>query len=166
MYESRSGADMRLIRRARARFEANPASMRVAIAAITSLTTAAVLVGALLMWAFDRANYPSYGQTVWFTLQTVTTAGYGDATPTTGIGRSVASVVMLAGIGLITVVTAAVTSVFIEAARVRMERSRAAAAAHESDPLEPIAGPRAEIAQRLARLEASQHADHRAQSRP
>jgi voltage-gated potassium channel len=140
--------------------------MRVAIAAITSVTIAAVLVGALLMWAFDRANYPSYGQAVWLTLQTVTTAGYGDTTPTTGIGRSVASVVMLAGIGLITVVTAAVTSVFIEAARVRMERSRAEAAAKEPDPLEPIAATLAEISQRLERLEASQHVDDRGQSPP
>jgi voltage-gated potassium channel len=116
------------------------------------------------MWAFDRTNYPSYGEAVWFTLQTVTTVGYGDTTPTGGIGRSVAGVVMLTGIGLITVVTAAVTSIFIEAARVRMERSQAEAAANAPHPLERVAASLAEIAERLERLEASRSADDRAQS--
>jgi voltage-gated potassium channel len=125
---------------------------------------AAVLAGALLMWVFDRANYPSYGQAVWFMLQTVTTVGYGDTTPTSGIGRTVAGVVMLTGIGLITVVTAAVTSVFIEVARVRMEQSRAEAEANSPHPPERLAEMLTEIAERLERLEASHRADNRGQS--
>jgi voltage-gated potassium channel len=131
-----------------------------------SVTVAVVLVGALLMWAFDRANFPSYGKAVWFTLQTVTTVGYGDATPTSGLGRTVAGAVMLCGIGLITVVTAGVTSVFIEAARVRMEQSRAEAEANAPHPLERMAETLAEIAERLERLEASHRADDRGQSQP
>lgn len=157
---------MSVLSRAWARFQANPASVKVAIAAITTVTMAAVLAGALLMWLFDRANYPSYGQAVWFTLQTVTTVGYGDATPTSGIGRTVAGVVMLTGIGVVTVVTAAVTSVFIEAARVRNERSRAEAAADSPDPLEAMAATLIEIAGRLERLEAVRHADDSDRSRP
>lgn len=156
---------MRFLRGALSRFQANPASARFAIAAIMSVTIAAVLVGALLMWAFDRANYPSYGRAVWFTLQTVTTVGYGDTTPTSWLGRSVAGVVMLCGIGLITVVTAGVTSVFIEAARVRMERSRAEAEVNSPHPLERMAETLTEIAERLERLEASRRADDRGQPR-
>ena len=49
---------------------------------ITSLTVAVVLLGALMMWLFDHGQYPTYGSALWFTLQTVTTVGYGDATPT------------------------------------------------------------------------------------
>ena len=124
-----------------------------------SVTIAVVVVGALLMWAFDRDNYASYGEAVWFTLQTVTTVGYGDTTPTSAIGRSVAGVVMLTGIGLITVVTAAVTSLFIEAARVRMERSQAEAAAHEPSPFARLEESLTEIAQRLERLESRNDAD-------
>lgn len=149
---------MRFLRRAIARFQANPASARFAVAAIMSVTIAAVLVGALLMWVFDRANYPTYGEAVWFTLQTVTTVGYGDTTPTSGLGRSVAAVVMLCGIGLITVVTAAVTSIFIEAAHVRLERSRGAEA-NGPHPLERVDASLADIVERLDRLEAARSAD-------
>jgi voltage-gated potassium channel len=157
---------MRFLRRALARFQANPASARFAIVAIMSVTVSAVLVGALLMWVFDRDNYPSYGQAVWFTLQTVTTVGYGDTTPTSGLGRTVASVVMLTGIGLITVVTAAVTSIFVGAAQVRIERSDAEAEASGPHPLERVEASLAEIAERLERLEASHRADDRRQSQP
>jgi voltage-gated potassium channel len=157
---------MRFVRRAWLRFQANPASPRYAIAAITSVTIAVVAVGGLLMWAFDRNNYPSYLEAVWFTLQTVTTVGYGDTTPTSAIGRSVAAVVMLTGIGLITVVTAAVTSLFIEAARVRMARSHAEAAAHEPSPFAQLEESLAEIAERLERLESTREADNEGQSEP
>ncbi len=124
-----------------------------------SVTIAVVVLGAILMWVFDRDNYPSYGEALWFTLQTVTTVGYGDATPTSAIGRSVAAVVMVTGIGLITVVTAAVTSLFIEAARVRMAQSRADAAAHEPSPFARLEESLAEIAERLERLESTREAD-------
>ena len=157
---------MRFLRRALARFEANPASARFAISAIMSVTMAAVLVGALLMWVFDRNNYPTYGQAVWFTLQTVTTVGYGDTTPTSGLGRSVAAVVMLCGIGLITVVTAAVTSIFIEAARVRLERDRAEAEHKGPHPLERMAASLADIVERLDRLEAARSNDQQEGPRP
>ena len=157
---------MRLLRRALERFRASPASARFAIVAIMSVTMSVVLVGALLMWAFDRTNYPSYGQAVWFALQTVTTVGYGDTTPTSGIGRSVAAVVMLTGIGLITVVTAAVTSVFIEGARVRFERSRAEAEANGPHPLERLAASLEEMVARLDRLEASRSEDTEGRSPP
>ena len=155
---------MRFLRRVLERFRSNPASGRFAIAAIMSVTIAAVLAGALLMWVFDRDNYPTYGGAVWFTLQTVTTVGYGDTTPTSGLGRSVAAVVMLCGIGLITVVTAAITSIFIEAARFRMEQSRAEAEVDSPHPLERMAETLAEIAERLERLEASHRADDRGPS--
>jgi voltage-gated potassium channel len=145
---------IRFLRRGYERFQSNPASARYAIAAIIGATVAVVVMGALLMWIFDHNSYPSFGGALWFTLQTVTTVGYGDTTPTSGVGRFVASVVMLTGIGLITVVTAAVTSVFIEAARVRAARHKAVEPADEPDPFARLHESLAAIAERLERLEA------------
>ena len=106
------------------RFRANPASTKNATIAITSATVAVVFLGAVVVRIFDRREYPTFGKALWFTLQTVTTVGYGDATPTRMVGRVVAGVVMLASIGLITVVTASITSLFVEAARSKFDRSQ------------------------------------------
>jgi voltage-gated potassium channel len=47
--------------------------------------------------------------------------GYGDLVPASAAGRLVAALVMLVGIGFLTVITAAITSTFIETARKRIE---------------------------------------------
>jgi voltage-gated potassium channel len=99
------------------KFLNDPSSLRYATASIITLTALLVLIGAVLMRVFDHDEYPTFGSALWFTLQTVTTVGYGDDTPTSGIGRLVASGVMLVSIGLITVVTAVITSLFIQSAR-------------------------------------------------
>jgi voltage-gated potassium channel len=106
------------------RFRKNPTSVWKATAAITSVSVVAVVLGAVLVRVFDKAEYPTFGKALWFTLQTVTTVGYGDVTPTRAIGRVVAAVVMLVGIGVISVVTASITSMFVQAARAEGDRSR------------------------------------------
>jgi hypothetical protein len=146
---------MSILRRGYRQFQANPSSLRYATAAITSLTVAIVLLGALMMWAFDHSQYPTYGGALWFTLQTVTTVGYGDTTPTSVVGRSVAAVVMLTAIGLVTVLTARVTSTFIEAARIRTTRSQAAVASQEADPFARLDTTLATLAERLDQIEST-----------
>lgn len=106
---------MNYLMRAFVRFQRNPASVRYAATAIISTMVVLVMGGALLMRLFDRDNYPTFGEAVWFTLQTVTTVGYGDNTPTTGVGQIVASIVMLVSIALISVITAGITSMLINA---------------------------------------------------
>ena len=99
------------------RFAAQPASIRRATVAIASTTVFAVVAGAVLVRIFAPKEYPNIGRALWFTLQTVTTVGYGDVTPRSPIARIVAAVVMLTAIALITVLTAVITSTFIEAIR-------------------------------------------------
>src|SRR6185436_11117883 len=121
------------------RFLENPSSMRNAAWVVVLATALAVFLGALVMWGLDHDEYPNYRRALWFTLQSVTTVGYGDVTPASAVGRAVAAIVMLVALGFITVVTATITSTFVEAAR-----RRAATAAGTEDALEAI----------LARLEA------------
>jgi voltage-gated potassium channel len=54
---------------------------------------------------------------IWWAVETVTTVGYGDAYPTTVQGQIVAMVVMLFGIGFLSVLTAAVASRFVKTER-------------------------------------------------
>jgi voltage-gated potassium channel len=136
---------MTRLARAFVRFQNNPSSVRYASAAIISTMAILVIAGAVLMRVFDSDNYPTFGEAVWFTLQTVTTVGYGDTTPTTPIGRTVASAVMLVSIGLVTVITAGVTSMFIGS----LDRQR-----NSADRAEDIAGLDA-THETLARIEAA-----------
>jgi voltage-gated potassium channel len=93
---------------------ATPRGAGILIAAITS----AITVGAgLLMTVVDSSNFPTLGLGLWWALQTVTTVGYGDHAPTDAAGRIVAALVMLLGIGFITVITAWITSAFVEQSR-------------------------------------------------
>ena len=87
-------------------------------AEVIAVTTTVITLGAgFLMTIVDRENFPSIGSGLWWAVQTTTTVGYGDHVPTTVAGRLVAAVVMLLGIGFLTVITAAITSTFVAQSR-------------------------------------------------
>jgi voltage-gated potassium channel Kch len=91
-------------------------------AIVVACVTTSITVGAgLLMTIFDHGGFPSLGSGLWWSVQTVTTVGYGDHVPTTAAGQIVAAIVMLLGIGFITIITASITSGFV--ARWQRERS-------------------------------------------
>jgi voltage-gated potassium channel len=105
------------------RFMENPASIRYASVAIMTVTLVMTLVGAVVIRVFDNDEFPTMGEAIWFTLQTVTTVGYGDNAPKDFIGRLVGAAIMLTAIGLITVITAIITSTFVSAATKQREAS-------------------------------------------
>jgi len=144
------------VRRSFERFLRDPRSLRHATAAIISITVTMVVAGAVLIRVFDAEEYPTFGSALWFTLQTVTTVGYGDNTPTSTLGRAVAAVVMLVAIGLITVVTAAVTSLFIQAAQ---QQAGDRHQIDQADAMARIEASLASISERLDRIEASMDGD-------
>ena len=82
------------------------------------LTTVVVLtLGAIGIFAVERAenkSIHSIGDAFWWAVVTTTTVGYGDVSPVTWEGRLIAVALMTVGIGFIGVLTATVTSVFIE----------------------------------------------------
>ena len=54
---------------------------------------------------------------MWWTLQTVTTVGYGDVPPVAASGRIVSAVILLWGVAFLAILTAAITSTFVARAR-------------------------------------------------
>ena len=86
---------------------------RGAAIVIASASVVITFGSAILMTVADHKNYPTFGSGLWWAVQTVTTVGYGDVTPVTVPGRLVAALVMLVGIGFLTVITAAITGTFV-----------------------------------------------------
>jgi voltage-gated potassium channel len=119
---------------------------RGAAVVIASASIVITVASALLMTIVDRENYPSFGSGLWWAIQTTTTVGYGDNVPTTFAGRFIAAVVMMFGIGFLTVITAAITSTFVARSRLEQERS---------DPEAPTAEHFRQFDSRLERIEAS-----------
>jgi voltage-gated potassium channel Kch len=84
-----------------------------AIAAVTLIVTAA---GGVLVRLTDPDSITSLANGFWWSVQTVTTVGYGDVVPSSIPGRVTAAAVMLAGLSFLAVTTAAVTNAFVQAA--------------------------------------------------
>jgi voltage-gated potassium channel len=134
------------------RFTADPASVRNAAYVMIIITVGIVLVGGVIVWVFDRRDFPDLGGALWYTLQTVTTVGYGDKVPTEGIGRLVGAAVMVVAVALIAILTASITSTFVEAAQ---RRHRAGVEAQERDSAEALRRQLDEVLARLAAIEAA-----------
>ena len=119
-----------LIERRMTRFLREPVSVRNAASLIVLATLVIVFAGGVAIRILDHDEYSSIWLGMWWSLQTVTTVGYGDVTPESVPGRFVGAVVMLQGIAFLAIITAAITSTFV--ARAQAERD---AAAHASEDL-------------------------------
>ena len=91
-----------------------PTPVRAAAYIAGSALAISILAGAIAHWIDD--GIPSLWLGIYWAVQTVTTVGYGSPTPT-GSGQVLALLLMLLGTAFVAVITAAVTSVFIERAR-------------------------------------------------
>ncbi len=139
-----------LIERRLSRFLRDPVSVRSATSVIIVATAVIVVASGVAMRVLDRHEYSSIWQGMWWGLQTVTTVGYGDVTPESVAGKFVAGAVMLAGVALVTIVTAAVTSSFV--ARVQAQR-RAEVETSEDLAEQRLDARLEDIAARLERVE-------------
>jgi voltage-gated potassium channel len=134
--------------RAIGRYGDDPTSARLAMFVIVVAVVTTVVVGGVLMWLVDRREYPDLGVAFWYALQTVTTVGYGDVTPSEPIGRVVGGVIMVLAFAFLAIVTASITSVFLES-RQKARRLKA-----ETDEAEHRANLEAQFEQLLTRLDA------------
>ncbi|MEU2620958.1 potassium channel family protein [Streptomyces sp. NPDC007157] len=76
-----------------------------------------LMFGSLAVLSVERdspnGNIRTLGDALWWSFTTMTTVGYGDHAPTTGLGRMIAVGLMLSGIALLGVVTANIATWFI-----------------------------------------------------
>jgi voltage-gated potassium channel Kch len=79
-----------------------------------ALTTLAITgVAGVAAWFLSPKGFGSLGDSLWWAAQTVTTVGYGDVVPETAGGRLIGLLVMVVGVGAVSLITALVTSSFI-----------------------------------------------------
>lgn len=70
-----------------------------------------------------NANITDFGDAIWWAVTTMTTVGYGDRYPVTGVGRLAAFGLMVGGIALLGTVTATLASWLVEAVAAEKEQA-------------------------------------------
>ena len=141
-----------LVRRRLDAFLRNPLSVRSAMGVIIAATVVSVLIGGVLITLIDPEEFPDLGTGLWWALQTVTTVGYGDVTPENTAGRLVAALFLLEAIAFVTIVTAVITSSFVERAR---QQRIADSETTDEVGIEQLTAQLAEITSRLDRIQAT-----------
>ena len=84
-------------------FVEGPPSARRAMRVITLATISTTLVAGTAVWLFDRRDFPTFGDALWWALQTVTTVGYGDVTPKHAVGRIIGGVVLMYAVAFLSI---------------------------------------------------------------
>src|SRR3990172_2686127 len=89
---------------------------RERLPALVLATLLFLVLGAVAIYVVEgRAGGPVHdlGDALWYVLVTMTTTGYGDIVPTTGTGRLVGTVLIIGGMGLVSVFTATFASILV-----------------------------------------------------
>ncbi len=87
------------------------ASRRKIMVFLFAVLTVVVIFGALMYLIEDPdSGFTSIPQSIYWTIVTLTTVGYGDISPQTALGQTIASIIMIIGYGIIAVPTGIVTA--------------------------------------------------------
>jgi voltage-gated potassium channel len=86
------------------------------LAAVTATVT---ILAALAVRLLARGEFGTFGESIWWAAQTVTTVGYGDVIPSTAFSKVIAVLVMFFGIATLSLTTAVVTSIVMSSSHER-----------------------------------------------
>lgn len=75
-------------------------------------TIIVVMTGGIAIWVLEP-GIQTLGDGVWWSIVTTTTVGYGDISPATPVGRVVAVLLMVVGIGTLGMITGSIATYFI-----------------------------------------------------
>jgi voltage-gated potassium channel len=84
-----------------------------AVATVIISAFSLVVLAAFLERLVEPDVFTSIGVALWWAVVTVTTVGYGDVVPESAAGRVVATMLMLAGLGLIPTLTSVTVAIVI-----------------------------------------------------
>ncbi|HUG65698.1 MAG TPA: potassium channel family protein [Gaiellaceae bacterium] len=76
-------------------------------------TFAVAFAAALVVRIFAHNEFATFGESLWWAAQTITTVGYGDVVPQTALSKLVAVIVMIFGVSTVALITAVVTSAVV-----------------------------------------------------
>ena len=60
------------------------------------------------------SNIKTASDALWWSMETITTVGYGDKYPVTDLGRVIGTILMVSGVGLFGIYTAYIASLFVK----------------------------------------------------
>ena len=83
---------------------------KISIFMLVVLTLVIIMGSVMYLIEGGRNGFHSIAESIYWAIVTITTVGYGDISPTTGLGKFVASVIMLMGYAIIAVPTGIVTT--------------------------------------------------------
>jgi voltage-gated potassium channel Kch len=111
--------------------------------------TIAVVALAVVERVVDPKSFPSIWLALWWAVETVTTVGYGDIVPGQTAGKIVGAFLMLGGLSMVAVITAAITSGFVSRAQ---DQRRAAGEDPVMQKLQQISGELTAVKAELERM--------------
>ena len=87
---------------------------------ILILTTLVIVISAVIISLLEKMTF---GDALWWCFVTFTTVGYGDVLLTTSIGRVVAAILMVVGIGFIGITTSTVALYIIKGEKIKYKKN-------------------------------------------
>ena len=78
------------------------------------IIVAIILIYGFLMYMIEPATFPDLGAGIWFTIESITTVGYGEIVPKTLVGRLAASTLILIGAAFVSYYYASMSSYVIK----------------------------------------------------